>query len=148
MGKIADIHNILVGLIERSKDRKQAAALAQLQSLIAGFQSENVALQERNLKLVADNAELQRAIATLEKRMADADEQSRKLAASSAQFVEHMGVLWRRSDKGFERNPYCAQCARPSVMTGNPPTRPPFRPEVWVCSAHHHAPGDVEPPSK
>jgi hypothetical protein len=64
-------------------------------------------------------------------------------AKESPEFISHMGVLWKKTRTGFEPNPYCAECPRPLVMTGNPP----HRPLVWICSSGHRAPGNVTPPS-
>jgi len=58
----------------------------------------------------------------------------------SAEFVTHMGVLWKRTPVGFEARPYCKECR--SVMTPVPRAR------IWVCSTGgHHAPLGVNPPT-
>jgi hypothetical protein len=54
-------------------------------------------------------------------------------------FEESMGVLWKRSGRGFEPHPYCNECSHHPVMT--------LIGEVWVCSHRHTAPETVKPPA-
>jgi len=42
------------------------------------------------------------------------------------------GVLWKPSGGGFERTPYCPQCASHPVMFGQPPMG--GDPMLWQCS--------------
>ena len=54
-----------------------------------------------------------------------------KAAQKPAEFLIHMGVLWKRTLDGFEPNPYCPKCK--FALAGNPPPRP----YLWVCASCH-----------
>jgi hypothetical protein len=116
----------------------------------AGLSKDVIDLLEKKLALLTGELEASaRKISLLESRIFQLEKDNTNLRGQLENlqpvgFQESMGVLWKRTPAGFEPNPYCAQCQRPVVMTGNPPTH---RPLIWICSAGHRAPGDVRPPS-
>src|SRR5947207_14979729 len=65
-------------------------------------------LSKLNASLIAQNTELVQAVNAYEAK-----------ESALASFVEHCGVLWKRSGNRFEPSPYCKECG--TVMIGIPP---------------------------
>jgi len=61
--------------------------------------------------------------------------------STAGDFVENMGVLWRRRPTGYEPYPYCKECSSHPIMTPN------HEIGIWGCgNGKHHAPISVKPP--
>ena len=98
---------------------------------------------DKNSDLLTENLGLKRKLMDMESAHAQTitalQEKHRKeiaaMAASNpkpADFVEKMGVLWKRSGNGFEKTPYCPQCSNHPLMFGQPPMG--GDPMLWQCS--------------
>jgi hypothetical protein len=84
-------------------------------------------------RLAEDHSALQQKHAALQEAHL---ELQRAQAKKSPDFVLHNGVLWKKTENGFERFPYCNECSHHPVM--NLPSGRFGR--VWVCSQGHTAP--------
>ena len=106
----------------------------------AGLSKDVIDLMEKKLSLLA--AELSQANTRIsqfeiENRQLKTQLQNSQPVAGS--FHEFGGVLWKRTAKGFEKFPYCKECAHHPVMIGQPPI-PNMTPMFWNCSHGHNAP--------
>ena len=72
MGAIKDVVDLLTQLIDSAKDRKFAAELFNIQSMIGDIQSEQADLHEKNIELMTENAELKKSIASLQQEITNA----------------------------------------------------------------------------
>jgi hypothetical protein len=95
----------------------------------------------RAKRLAEDHSALQKKHAALQEAHL---ELQRAQAKKSPDFVLHNGVLWKKTENGFETSPYCNECAHHPVMIPMPPNRP-ANPLFWQCSANHKAPNKGKP---
>ena len=92
-------------------------------------------LRSENESLVAENSQLAFSVKNLQSELKALREE---LADDG--LVAHMGVLWKRTDTGFETYPYCSQCRDHPIMSSVG--------GFFVCGAGlHHAPDGVTPPT-
>jgi hypothetical protein len=104
-----------------------------LRDQLAGLDREATGLKAENAQLKAANKDL---AAQLQQRAAQIH------ALQPTGFVENMGVLWKRTETGFESVPYCKECKSHPIMTPIRGVR------MLVCgTGEHHAPFGVKPPS-
>lgn len=71
MGAVKDLVDLVTQLSNSIEDRKFAAELREIQSMIGGIQSEHAALHEQRIALMTENAELKQKIAELQQEMLD-----------------------------------------------------------------------------
>lgn len=111
--------------------KKVAARLASLQEQTSILQVQ-LAVARRNLaELQGENERLRTENAKLQGMDQDL-----------SQFVENMGVLWKRVPDGFESMPYCKECPSHPIM------KPLLRTRLLVCfSGRHYARFDARPPT-
>ena len=69
MGAVKDLVDLVTQLSNRIEDRKFAAELRDIQSMIGGIQSEHAAIHEQRIELMTENAELKQTIATLQQEI-------------------------------------------------------------------------------
>src|SRR5438876_1195023 len=131
---IPKISELLARLIKLSKDREAAALVQKIQEYQLVIQT---ALLDADRKITQMERDHAQAITKL---------QAQQSGAQPAGFEEVMGVLWKRTPKGFEPNPYCLECSRHPIMTISPPAFTQQSPEYRVCSSGHRAPYS-NPPS-
>jgi hypothetical protein len=106
-------------------------------SIIEEYKKESECAQRRaedHTALQNEHAKLQNAHLELQAAQAKKDKD----------FVLHGGVLWKRTNGGFENCPYCNECANHPVMLPMPPNRA-DKPMFWQCSANHKAPHQGKP---
>jgi hypothetical protein len=65
MGAVKDLVDLVTQLSNSIEDRKFAAELREIQSMIGGIQSEHAAMHEQRIELMTENAELKQTIAAL-----------------------------------------------------------------------------------
>ena len=116
MGAIKDVVDLLTQLVSRIQDRKVAAELNTIQSLILNIQAEHAELHETNIKLSEERLSLRERIRVLEAQVAELS------SASSA----------RPSD--VPTCPNCSTKAKPFYM------RPVPRDFVSILNATHECP--------
>ncbi len=85
-------------------------------------------LLEQNRHLQEGMKRIREENTQLKARLFEAEEVAAQVR-SNRDFLEHGGILWRKSVTGFERFPYCPTCRIP--MTGFPP----HGPWKWRCSS-------------
>ena len=96
-------------------------------------------LEEQKSELQVSVAELKSTNKDLLKEIDELQEQLRLFKPEQGGFVEHMGVLWKRSGDGYEKHPYCNECSNHPIMST-------FS-RFWICSGgKHQAPQTVTPP--
>ena len=89
-----------------------------------------------------ENAEEHAALKKEHANLKDAHLNLQKAQIKKApDFVTHNGVLWKKTDAGFEKFPYCNECPHHPVMR-----RPGRMAGFWVCSEGHTAPLTGPPP--
>lgn len=66
MGAIKDIADLVTQLSKSIKDREFGAALLNIQGMLAGLQSEQAELHEKNITLMRENEELKKKMALLQ----------------------------------------------------------------------------------
>lgn len=71
MGAVKDLVDLVTQLSNSIEDRKFAAELREIQSMIGSIQSEHAALHEQRIALMTENAELKQKIAGLQQEMVD-----------------------------------------------------------------------------
>jgi len=71
MGAVKDLVDLVTQLSNNIDDRKFAAELREIQSMIGGIQSEHAALHEQRIALMTENAELKQKIAGLQQQILD-----------------------------------------------------------------------------
>jgi hypothetical protein len=111
----------------------------------AGLSKDVIDLLEKKLWLLTDemsllvkkNAELVAKASALETENSNLRAQIQNLQPVTGTFNEYGGVLWKRTASGFEKFPYCKECAHHPVMMGMPPNR---RAMFWQCPSGHTAP--------
>ena len=109
----------------------------------AGLSKDVIDLMEKKLALLTAElvqANMRISQFEIENRQLKTQIQNSKPVAGALQ--ESMGVFWKQTSKGFEPNPYCAECSHHPIMM----EMPPFRPMFWQCSQGHTAPLSVNPP--
>jgi hypothetical protein len=97
-------------------------------------------LEKKAALLVEENAVLTNKITTLEVENRQLKTQVQNSQPVTGAFHEFAGVLWKRTDKGFEKFPYCKECSNHPIMVGHPSIGLPIDPHLWVCSHGHTAP--------
>ena|SRR5438128_1904314 len=106
-----------------------------------GLSKDVIDLLEKKAALLTEQ------VGALERENADLKAENAQLRAQLQQaqpvgFEESMGVLWKRTARGFENNPYCKECPTHPIMTQFQDLG------VWACANNkHHAPLSVRPPS-
>ena len=70
MGALKDLVDLVTQLAGSVQDRKFAAELREIQSMIGSIQSEHAALHEQRIELMTENAELKQTIASLKEEVA------------------------------------------------------------------------------
>ena len=110
----------------------------------AGLSKDVIDLLEKKTALLTEEiASLRAKVSRLETENADLRAQLQRAQPQSGGFVEHDGLLWKRTTSGFERRPYCPRCAdRPVMMEFPPGSR-----EMWVCPSNHTFAHDSHPPT-
>ena len=84
MGAIKDLIDLVTQLTNSLEDRKFAAELREIQSMIGNIQSEHAEIYEQRMELMTENAELKQVIASLKveiaalKQQKEADSQQQK----------------------------------------------------------------------
>jgi|GEM_PF-1974065 len=92
-------------LIERVKDRKIAAEIREIQSIISSLQLEHFSAHEKKADLVSENLELKKRISELERKQIPSEKKP------SDEFIEFKGVAFKRKPSGgFFDSPYCPIC--------------------------------------
>jgi predicted nuclease with TOPRIM domain len=76
MGTMIDLTARIKRLVGSFTHKKFAAELGEVQRMMESLQAEQAALNEQNLKLMAENAQLKQALAALEQRTKPPAEQS------------------------------------------------------------------------
>src|SRR3972149_6291792 len=97
-------------------------------------------LEKKAALLVHENAVLTTKVSELEIQNGQLRTQIQNSQVVTGGFHEFMGVLWKRTEKGFERFPYCKECPNHPIMVGHPAIGIPIDPDIWVCSKGHTAP--------
>ena len=69
MGAIKDLVDLVTQLNNSVEDRKFAAELREIQSMIGGIQSEHAEIHEQRIELMTENAELKQVIASLKEEV-------------------------------------------------------------------------------
>jgi hypothetical protein len=106
----------------------------------AGLSKDVIDLLEKKASLlVEENAVLASKISRLEIENGQLKTQLQNSQPVVGRFHEFGGVLWKRTEKGFEKFPYCKECAHHPVMMAQPPLRH-ITPMFWSCSNGHTAP--------
>ena len=88
MSSIKDISDLIGQLLNSRKDRKLAAEIAPIQSLISAVQSDHFAMVEKNAELLSQNLELKKKTTELENKTTElenkishlVDEQAREIS--------------------------------------------------------------------
>ena len=88
MGAIKDVADLVTQLVDRVEDRKFAADLLAIQSMIGGIISEQVELHERNIELMRETAELTRTIDSLRERVGTLESAAESAHVADATPVE------------------------------------------------------------
>ena len=111
MGAIKDLLDLTAQLINSVKDRRIAAELAKIQSLISTVQSEYFEARERNVQLLADNARLQQQVTDLQtshaQEIASLKQKHSDVEAKSAQ--EHAAEVARLKDTNSRAGNWSSQ---------------------------------------
>jgi hypothetical protein len=97
-------------------------------------------LEKKMALLVEENATLSTKVSRLEVENGQLKAQLQNSQAVVGGFAESMGVFWKRTATGFEKIPYCGECAHHPIMT------PKWLSKIYICSQGHQAPIYVEPP--
>jgi hypothetical protein len=63
--------------------------------------------------------------------------------AQPSGLILHEGLLWKRTETGFEPRPYCPECPTHPVMMAIPPGEA----DTWACSGHHCFDYAIKPPT-
>ena len=90
MGALKDLVDLVTQLAGSVQDRKFAAELREIQSMIGNIQSEHAALHEQSIELMTENAELKQTIASLKEEVAALKEQKAALVAPAPQTGEKL----------------------------------------------------------
>jgi len=108
-----------------------------------GLAKDVIDLLEKKLALlIQENSTFSAKVMRLEIENAQLRTQLENAQPVTGGFVEHMGVFWKRSKTGFEKIPYCGECAHHPIMTALMHDA-----GIWICSAGHLAPTSVVPPA-
>jgi hypothetical protein len=132
-GKAFDLRtmNLFDGLEKLINEHASAAVLrdhvALLKSQLSKFESDASVLQSEKL-------EFQIKLKTLQAEVDHLRAEIKKHKQPANQFHEFSGVLWKRTEKGFERVPYCPECSNHPIMFGQPPHPLILDPHMWQCS--------------
>lgn len=110
------------------------ASAAVLRDHVALLKSQLSKLQTEVSVLKSENLDLQMKNKTLQAQVNHLQGETSKHKTSANQFHEFAGVLWKRDGNGFERAPYCPECANHPVMFGQPPHPLIINPHMWQCS--------------
>lgn len=78
MGTIKDLVDLVTQLSSSVQDRKFAAELRQIQSMIGSIQSEHATIYEQNFKLKTENSELKQQLSALQIHVSAPQEQAVK----------------------------------------------------------------------
>ena len=107
----------------------------------AGPSKDVIDLLEKKLAiLTGELSDAQRKIAGLETENNKLRTQLHNI--QPVEFQESMGVLWKRTPKGYEPHPYCKECQNHPVMM------PIKHAGIWLCAnGDHHALLSAKPPS-
>ena len=76
MGAVKDLVDLVTQLSNSIEDRKFAAELREIQSMIGGIQSEHAAMHEQRIDLMTKNAELKQTIAALKENIVDLQQEN------------------------------------------------------------------------
>jgi hypothetical protein len=114
----------------------------------SGLSKDVIDLLEKKASLLAQEIViLSSKVIELESKAGGLETENKKLRAQlqnlqpiAGGLKESGGVLWKRTETGFEKSPYCPRCRH--VMIGNPPDYPMY----WTCSCGQAAPIDASPP--
>ena len=120
-----------MGGLEIAKEIVRIGSTAGLnKDVVDLLERKSLLLAERVASLERENAELSAQIAQLLERLLPPG------------FVESDGLLWKRTDSGYEARPYCPVCA--SAI--HPVLMEPGSQGNWVCPANHRFSYDRKPP--
>lgn len=100
-----------------------------------------VMLSDRLTQSESKNADLESENQNLKSKVTQLEKELKSLQPTVGGFVKSEGVLWMRTEDGFERQPYCPLCRDNPVMMyfGN----------WWTCpSGSHTFDGHLRAPSK
>ena len=99
MSSIKDISDLIGQLLNSGKDRKLAAEIAPIQSLISMVQSDHFAMVEKNAELLSQNLELKKKISELENTISRlVDKQARKITELVEDHTKEVSCLKKEID--------------------------------------------------
>ena len=110
-------------IVEHGSATVMGVHISYLREQLSGFDRQLASLKDENADLKATNKNLVVEIDNLRTKI-------RRL--EPAGLYPFAGVLWKPAGGGFERTPYCPQCASHPVMFGQPPMG--GDPMLWQCS--------------
>jgi len=95
------------------RDSKDVEKLRIIQHQVEVLQSEHLATQKENRKIMAANLELVSRTKVLEQQIARLKVEGKEIIAEPDQFIEYLGILFSRKSSGqYHRVPFCPKCQR------------------------------------
>lgn len=108
-----NLHHLLERLMTSGRDPKDEDGLRSVQRLVEVLQSEHLAAQKENRKVMAENLELVAKVKALEHQVARLKVEGKEIVPEPDEFIEHLGVLFSRKAGGrYLRTPFCPKCHR------------------------------------